>query len=40
MPFNRKYRTPQFYEQKVGLLERPIRKFFTKACHDQPTTQC
>jgi transposase len=35
---NRKYRTPQIYEQKVRLLERSFRQFFIKDLgHDQPT---
>ena len=35
---NRKYRTPQVYEQKVRLLERSFRQFFIKDLgHDQPT---
>jgi len=35
---NRKYRTPQAYEQKVRLLERTFRQFFIKDLgHDQPT---
>jgi len=35
---NRKYRTPQVYEQKVRLLERTFRQFFIKDLgHDQPT---
>jgi hypothetical protein len=34
----RKYRTPQVYEQKVRLLERRFRQFFIKDLgHDQPT---
>ena len=35
---NRKYRTPQVYEQKVRLLERTFRQFFIKDLgHDVPT---
>ena len=35
---NRKYRTPQVYEQKVRLLQRTFRQFFIKDLgHDQPT---
>ena len=35
---NRKYRTPQFYEQKVRLLESTFRQLFIKDLgHDQPT---
>ena len=30
---NRKYRTPQVYEQKVRLLERTFRQFFIKVIH-------
>ena len=35
---NRKYRTPQVYEQKVRLLQQTFRQFFIKDLgHDQPT---
>jgi len=35
---NRKFRTPQVYEQKVRLLDRSFRQFFIKDLgHDQPT---
>ena len=35
---NRKYRTPQVYEQKVRLLDRTFRQFFIKDLgHDKPT---
>ena len=35
---NRKYRTPQIYEQKVRLLQQTFRQFFIKDLgHDQPT---
>src|SRR5215468_3561890 len=35
---NRKYRTPQLYEQKVRLLDRTFRQFFIKDLgHDKPT---
>jgi hypothetical protein len=35
---NRKYRSPQVYEQKVCLRKRPYRQFFIKDLgHDQPT---
>ena len=35
---NRKYRSPQIYEQKVCLLKSTYRQFFIKALgHDQPT---
>jgi hypothetical protein len=35
---NRKFRTPQVYEQKVRILERTFRQFFIKDLgHDEPT---